>query len=94
MSDKIPMTVIGAQRLRDELHRLKSVERPTVIEAIAEARAKGDLSENAEYDAAKEQQAFIEGRIREVEDHLARAQVIDPKALNTGGKLFLQPPWI
>ena len=87
MSDKIPMTVIGAQRLRDELHRLKSVDRPTVIEAIAEARAKGDLSENAEYDAAKEQQAFIEGRIREVEDHLSRAQVIDPKTLNTGGRI-------
>ena len=87
MNDKIPMTVIGAQRLRDELHRLKTVDRPTVIEAIAEARAKGDLSENAEYDAAKEQQAFIEGRIREVEDYLARAQVIDPKQLNTGGKI-------
>ncbi|MBE7565789.1 transcription elongation factor GreA [Acidithiobacillus thiooxidans] len=87
MSDKVPMTVIGAQRLREELQRLKSVERPAVIEAIAEARAKGDLSENAEYDAAKEQQAFIEGRIREVEDFLARAQVIDPKTLNTGGKI-------
>ncbi|MFA7496800.1 MAG: transcription elongation factor GreA [Acidithiobacillus sp.] len=87
MSDKVPMTVVGAQRLRDELQRLKSVERPAVIEAIAEARAKGDLSENAEYDAAKEQQAFIEGRIREVEDFIARAQVIDPKTLNTGGRI-------
>ena len=87
MTDKVPMTVIGAQRLRDALHRLKSVDRPAVIEAIAEARAKGDLSENAEYDAAKEQQAFIEGRIREIEDHLARAQIIDPKTLHTGGKI-------
>ncbi|MHB1202135.1 MAG: transcription elongation factor GreA [Acidithiobacillus sp.] len=87
MSQKIPMTVIGAQRLREELQRLKAVERPTVIEAIAEARAKGDLSENAEYDAAKEQQAFIEGRIREIEDNIARAQVIDPKTLNAGGKV-------
>lgn len=87
MSDKVPMTVVGAQRLRDELQRLKSVERPAVIEAIAEARAKGDLSENAEYDAAKEQQAFIEGRIREVEDFIARAQVIDPKTLNTDGRI-------
>ena len=67
MSDKIPMTVVGAERLREELQRLKSKDRPAVIEAIAEARAKGDLSENAEYDAAKEQQGFIEGRIREIE---------------------------
>ena len=87
MSQKIPMTVIGAQRLREELRRLKTVEMPAVIEAIAEARAKGDLSENAEYDAAKEQQAFIEGRIREIEDNIARAQVIDPKTLNAGGKV-------
>ena len=63
----IPLTVRGAQRLKDELHRLKSVERPAVILAIAEARAQGDLSENAEYDAAKEKQGFIEGRIAEVE---------------------------
>lgn len=84
---KVPMTVVGAQRLREELHRLKTVERPSVIEAIAEARSKGDLSENAEYDAAKERQAFIEGRIMEVEDKLARAQVIDPKTLNSGGKV-------
>lgn len=87
MSDKIPMTVVGAQRLREELQRLKSQNRPAVIEAIAEARAKGDLSENAEYDAAKEQQAFIEGRIREIEDFLARAQIIDPRSLNTDGRI-------
>jgi len=87
MSDKIPMTVVGAQRLREELQRLKSQDRPAVIEAIAEARAKGDLSENAEYDAAKEQQAFIEGRIREIEDFLARAQIIDPRSLNTDGRI-------
>ena len=87
MSDKIPMTVVGAQHLREELQRLKSQDRPAVIEAIAEARAKGDLSENAEYDAAKEQQAFIEGRIREIEDFLARAQIIDPRSLNTDGRI-------
>ncbi|WP_248884971.1 transcription elongation factor GreA [Acidithiobacillus acidisediminis] len=87
MSDKIPMTVVGAQRLREELQRLKSKDRPAVIEAIAEARAKGDLSENAEYDAAKEQQGFIEGRIREIEDFIARAQIIDPKSLNAGDRI-------
>ncbi|MEL5849095.1 MAG: transcription elongation factor GreA [Candidatus Igneacidithiobacillus chanchocoensis] len=87
MSDKIPMTVVGAQRLRDELQRLKSKDRPAVIEAIAEARAKGDLSENAEYDAAKEQQGFIEGRIREIEGFLANAQIIDPKSLNAGDRI-------
>ncbi|MBU2755671.1 transcription elongation factor GreA [Acidithiobacillus sp. CV18-2] len=87
MSDKIPMTVVGAERLREELQRLKSKDRPAVIEAIAEARAKGDLSENAEYDAAKEQQGFIEGRIREIEDFIARAQIIDPKSLNAGDRI-------
>ena len=87
MSDKIPMTVVGAQRLREELQRLKTKDRPMVIEAIAEARAKGDLSENAEYDAAKEQQGFIEGRIREIEDFIARAQIIDPKSLNAGDRI-------
>ncbi|MCE5394559.1 MAG: transcription elongation factor GreA [Acidithiobacillus sp.] len=87
MSEKIPMTVIGAQKLREELHRLKTQDRPMVIEAIAEARAKGDLSENAEYDAAKEQQGFIEGRIREIEDFLARAQIIDPKSLQAGDRI-------
>ena len=77
----IPLTVRGAQLLKDELHRLKHVERPAVIAAISEARAQGDLSENAEYDAAKEKQGFIEGRIAEVEAKLAVAQVIDPATL-------------
>lgn len=74
---KIPMTVLGAQKLREELNRLKSVERPRIIEAISEARAHGDLKENAEYHAAKEQQSFLEGRISEVESKLANAQIID-----------------
>ncbi|MEK8090332.1 transcription elongation factor GreA [Thermithiobacillus plumbiphilus] len=87
MTSKVPMTVTGAQRLRDELHRLKTVERPSVIEAIAEARSKGDLSENAEYDAAKERQGFIEGRIMELEDKLARAQIIDPATLSADGRV-------
>ena len=77
----VPMTVIGAERLRIELQRLKSVERPAVINAISEARAQGDLSENADYDAAKEKQGFIEGRIAEIEGKLSFAQVIDPKLL-------------
>jgi transcription elongation factor GreA len=79
--------VRGAQRLKDELQRLKSVERPAVINAIAEARAQGDLSENAEYDAAKEKQGFIEGRIAEVEAKLAVAQVIDPASLDPDGRI-------
>jgi transcription elongation factor GreA len=83
----IPLTVRGAQRLKDELQRLKSVERPAVINAIAEARAQGDLSENAEYDAAKEKQGFIEGRIAEVEAKLAVAQVIDPATLDPDGRI-------
>ena len=83
----IPLTVRGAQRLKDELQRLKSVERPAVINAIAEARAQGDLSENAEYDAAKERQGFIEGRIAEIEAKLASAQVIDPATLDAGGRV-------
>ena len=77
----------GAQRLKDELQRLKSVERPAVINAIGEARAQGDLSENAEYDAAKEKQGFIEGRIAEVEAKLAVAQVIDPASLDPDGRI-------
>ena len=76
--DKVPMTGLGHQKLEDEIRNLKSVERPAVIRAIAEARAHGDLSENAEYHAAKERQGFIEGRILELEDIAARAQVIDP----------------
>jgi transcription elongation factor GreA len=83
---KIPLTVVGAERLRQELHNLKTVERPKVINAIAEARAQGDLSENAEYDAAKERQGFIEGRIVELESKLGSAQIIDPKTLNANGR--------
>ena len=84
--NKVPLTVTGAAQLRAELHRLKTVDRPSVITAIAEARAQGDLSENAEYDAAKERQGFIEGRIAEVEGKLANAQIIDPKALDIDGR--------
>jgi transcription elongation factor GreA len=83
---KVPLTVNGAEKLRAELHRLKTVERPSVIAAIAEARAHGDLSENAEYDAAKERQAFVEGRIQEVEGKLSNAQIIDPQLLDAGGR--------
>lgn len=83
---KIPLTMIGAALLRDELHKLKTVERPSVINAISEARAQGDLSENAEYDAAKERQAFVEGRIVELESKLGSAQVIDPKSINADGR--------
>lgn len=84
--NKIPLTVTGAELLRAELHRLKTVERPNVIAAIAEARSHGDLSENAEYDAAKERQGFIEGRIKEVESKLSNAQIIDPKLLDADGR--------
>ncbi|MBV8467229.1 MAG: transcription elongation factor GreA [Burkholderiales bacterium] len=84
---KIPLTVVGAEMLRTELQRLKSVERPSVIAAIAEARSHGDLSENAEYDAAKERQGFIEGRILEVEAKLSNAQVIDPSAIDADGRI-------
>ena len=83
----IPLTVRGAEKLKTELQRLKTVERHAVIQAIAEARAQGDLSENAEYDAAKDKQGFIEGRINELEAKLAAAQVIDPKAIDAGGKV-------
>ncbi|GAB1233570.1 transcription elongation factor GreA [Ferrigenium sp. UT4] len=83
---KIPLTVVGAETLRQELHRLKTVERPAVINAIAEARAQGDLSENAEYEAAKEKQSFVEGRIVELEFKLGSALIIDPKTLNAGGR--------
>ena len=84
--NKTPLTIEGAEKLRVELHRLKTVERPSVIAAIAEARSHGDLSENAEYDAAKERQAFVEGRIKEVEFKLSNAQVIDPKLLDADGR--------
>ena len=83
----IPVTVLGAKMLRDELQRLKTKDRYEVIAAIAEARSHGDLSENAEYDAAKERQAFIEGRIAELEGKLSSAQIIDPTTLNTNGKI-------
>ena len=83
---KTPMTTRGAELLRVELHRLKTMDRPNVITAIAEARAHGDLSENAEYDAARAQQGFIEGRISELEAKLGNAQVIDPKLLDADGR--------
>ena len=83
---KTPMTTRGAELLRAELQRLKAVERPNVITAIAEARAHGDLSENAEYDAARAQQGFIEGRISELEAKIGNAQVIDPKLLDADGR--------
>lgn len=80
------MTLVGAEKLRQELHRLKTIERPWVINAISEARAQGDLSENAEYEAAKEKQGFVEGRIIELEGKLGSAQIIDPKTLNANGR--------
>ena len=84
--NKTPVTVAGAERLRLELHKLKTVERPNVIAAIAEARSHGDLSENAEYDAAKERQGFIEGRIKELEGKISNAQIIDPRLLDADGR--------
>ena len=83
---KIPLTLVGAELLRSELHRLKTVDRPWVINAIAEARAQGDLSENAEYEAAKDRQGFIEGRIIDLEGKLGSAQIIDPKTMNADGR--------
>ena len=87
MSNKVPMTAQGAQKLRDELQELKTTARPNVIAAIAEARAHGDLKENAEYHAAREQQGFIEGRIKEIEYKLSNAQVIDINKLPKTGKV-------
>ncbi len=84
---KFPITINGAELLRAELQRMKTVDRPNVIAAIAEARSHGDLSENAEYDAAKERQGFIEGRIKEVEGKLGNAQIIDPKLLDADGRV-------
>ena len=84
--NKVPLTIRGAELLRQELHRMKTVDRPNVIAAIAEARSHGDLSENAEYDAAKERQGFIEGRIKELEGKLSNAQIIDPKLLDADGR--------
>jgi transcription elongation factor GreA len=83
---KIPLTLAGAEALRAELHRLKTIERPSVIAAITEARSHGDLSENAEYDAAKDRQSFIEGRIIEIEHKLGHAQIIDPVLLDADGR--------
>ena len=82
-----PVTKRGAEALKAELHKLKTVERPWVINAIAEARAQGDLSENADYDAAKERQGFIEGRIAEIEGKLSAAQIINPADLDAGGRV-------
>ena len=83
----IPITLRGAEKLKAELHQLKTVVRPWVINAIAEARAQGDLSENAEYDAAKDRQGFVEGRIQEVEGKLSAAQIIDPASVDAGGRV-------
>lgn len=83
---KIPITLNGVEKLRQELQNLKAVERPNVVAAIAEARSHGDLSENAEYEAAKEKQSFIEGRIKEIESKLSNAQIIDPKTINSDGR--------
>ncbi len=83
----IPITKRGAEKLKNELHRLKTVDRPGVIQAIAEARAQGDLSENAEYDAAKDRQGFIEGRIQEIEGKLSAAQIIYPVSVDAGGSV-------
>jgi len=84
---KTPMTLVGAERLREELNELKSVVRPRIIQAIAEAREHGDLKENAEYHAAREQQSFVEGRIAEIESKLSNAQIIDVTQLNPNGKV-------
>ena len=84
--NQIPVTINGAELLKAELHHLRSVERPSVIEAIAEARAQGDLSENAEYESAKEKQSFIEGRIAVIEGKLSNAMIIDPRTLNAEGR--------
>jgi transcription elongation factor GreA len=83
----IPITKRGSEKLKSELHQLKTVERPWVINAISEARAQGDLSENAEYDAAKDRQGFIEGRIQEIEGKLSAAQIIDPTTIDAGGRV-------
>ena len=85
--NQIPVTVHGAELMKEELYRLRSVDRPYIIQAIAEARAQGDLSENAEYEAAKERQSFIEGRINELEAKLSNLQIIDPSRLNAEGRI-------
>jgi transcription elongation factor GreA len=83
----VPMTVRGEKLLREELHHLKTVERPTIVQAIAEARAQGDISENAEYESAKEKQGFIEGRIQDLDGKVSNAQIIDPKEIGADGKV-------
>ena len=83
----IPITKIGSEKLKAELHQLKTVDRPWVINAISEARAQGDLSENAEYEAAKDRQGFVEGRIQEIEGKLSVAQIIDPSGMDAGGRV-------
>jgi len=85
--NQIPVTVNGAEQLKEELKRLRAEDRPNIIQAIAEARAQGDLSENAEYEAAKEKQSFIEGRITELESKLSNMQIIDPTTLNADGRV-------
>ncbi len=85
--NKVPLTINGANKLKEELMQLKSVERPKIIQAIADAREHGDLKENAEYHAAKEQQGFVEGRIKEIEGKLGNAQIIDVRELNAEGKV-------
>ena len=87
MSNKVPITARGAEKLREELTRLKTVERPRIIAAIAEARAHGDLKENAEYHAAREQQSFAEGRIKEIEGKLGNAHIVDVTTLDASGKV-------
>jgi transcription elongation factor GreA len=86
--NQVPMTVLGEKNLKEELHRLKSIERPRIVEAIAEARAHGDLKENAEYHAAREQQSFAEGRIQEIEGKLSNCQVIDVSRIENKGKVI------
>lgn len=86
-ANQIPVTVRGAEMLKEELQRLRAVDRPNIIQAIAEARAQGDLSENAEYESAKERQSFIEGRIAELESKLSNLQIIDPTTLNADGRV-------
>jgi transcription elongation factor GreA len=83
----VPLTIRGAEKLKDELRRLKTIERPSVINSISEARAQGDLSENAEYEAAKEKQSFVEGRIIELESKLSAAQIIDPRHVDADGRV-------
>jgi transcription elongation factor GreA len=87
MTTKVPITARGAEKLREELVQLKKVERPRIVQAIAEARAHGDLKENAEYHAAREQQSFVEGRIKEIEGKLSHAHIVDITTMDAGGKV-------